>query len=507
MFLKHSQIAPARISSLLDAAEAAARAIPPAFPLDATVAVNPFLGQSGEDLPTAAARLSRVAGAALTRPRAHYAQAIAAGRISDDDLSAALIACRSPLKPHDLALLKAKAALPGSPPRALPTVAHLAADATGIDWPSVIDRAVGLWAAGHFDRGQALWLPAPGQGAYAAWQAWASRDLTPEIAGLAGFCRHVSAAPDTPERAILRASDRLGLTEANAGTVYHRLLAGLGGWAQHARWLLWQAELAGGTDSTLADLLAIRLVWEEALLAHHPQIAQRWRNTLAAHAVPVAANQEQVIDGILQEAAERAYQRRLARALGRPAPVQARPALQAAFCIDVRSEVFRRALEAQDPGIETLGFAGFFGLPVSHTAHGSDVEEAHLPVLLRPALSATSHAGDPAEQAVRIDARAARAWGRFRQAAVSSFAFIEAAGLLYGRSLVKDALGGPAAPPRTAVPRHDAGRPSAAADRNAGRGGKGRYRRQGAESDEPDGRFRPGRSAGRAWRAGDQQPA
>src|SRR5210317_1488050 len=109
MFMKHTQIAPARISGLLKATEAAARAIPPAFPLEATVAVNPFLGQTGEDLATAAARLARVGGVMLTRPRAHYAAEIAAGRITDDDLADALFCNPSPLKPRDLALLKAKA--------------------------------------------------------------------------------------------------------------------------------------------------------------------------------------------------------------------------------------------------------------------------------------------------------------------------------------------------------------------------------------------------------------
>ena len=87
-----------------------------------------------------------------------------------------------------------------------------------MDWPSVIAKAVGLWAAGRFDRGQALWSPAVGQGAFAAWRAWATHDLTPEIAGLSGFCAHVEAAPDTAERAILRAAERLGLSEAAAET-------------------------------------------------------------------------------------------------------------------------------------------------------------------------------------------------------------------------------------------------------------------------------------------------
>ena len=124
---------------------------------------------------------------------------------------------------------------------------------------------------------------------------------------------------------------------------------------------------------------------------------------------------------------------------GRP-PHQDRPPLQAAFCIDVSSEVFRRALESLDPAVQTIGFAGFFGLPVAHRPHGTDEIEAHLPVLLKPALISTGHADAKGEQAARISARTIRAWGRFRQAAVSSFAFVEAAGPAYAFKIVKDAL-------------------------------------------------------------------
>ena len=454
MFTPHSDIDAARAAELLIAAEAAVRAIPPAFPLDATVAVNPFLGQTGEDLATAAARLERVGGVALTQPRSAYAEAVAAGRISDEDLAAALADATSALKPRNLAALKAALAKDSPAPRALPTVAKLAADATGIDWPAMIDRTFGLWAAGYFDQGQALWTPAPGQDAYAAWQAWATHDLTPEIAGLDGFCAHVAAAPDTSERAIARAADSLGVEEGAALTVFHRLLMDVGGWAQHARWLLWQAELNGGVDRTTGALLAIRLVWDEAILAATPQIADQWAEVVSVHAQPVTPDTDQVIDAILQDAAERAHQRGLDAALTGERKAGGRPSLQAAFCIDVRSEVFRRALESQSADIETIGFAGFFGLPLAHTARGSNVVEAHLPVLLTPGLTSTSQASDAGEeQKTRIRARAGRAWGRFRQAAVSSFAFIESAGLLYVAKLIKDALGAPEKSKAGATPR------------------------------------------------------
>ncbi|WP_199797775.1 YbcC family protein [Porphyrobacter sp. TH134] len=457
--MNHADIAPARFSAVLEAAEAAGRAIPPAFPLDATVAVNPFLGQTGEDLATAAARLARVAGVRVTRKGADYVAAIRDGRIGASDLAQALAASPSPLKPASVTALRevAETLGDGPAPRALPTVADLAAQATGIDWPALIDKCIGLWAAGHFDRGQALWSPAPGADAFTAWRGWAMHDLTPEIAGLEGFCAHVACAPDTTERAILSAAETLGINDDAAPTALHRLAMSMGGWAQHARWLLWQAELVGDTDRTVMDLIAIRLIWDEALLVRIPQIAESWAGTVAEHAAPISPSADQVALAILQDAADRGHQRRLAAALegaqDSSGPAGERPFLQAAFCIDVRSEVFRRALESLDTGIETIGFAGFFGLPLAHHAHGSDILEARLPVLLNPAMHTTS-AGDPAaDQADRIAARGHRAWGRFRQAAVSSFAFVEAAGPVYAAKLIKSALGLGTAPQPEPAPQ------------------------------------------------------
>ena len=161
------------------------------------------------------------------------------------------------------------------------------------------------------------------------------------------------------------------------------------------------------------------------------------------------------IDTLLQQAFEFAYQRRLLAKLtthnARRSAADAaagRKAVQAAFCIDVRSEVFRRSLETVTPEVETIGFAGFFGFPIEYIPIGYSHGGAQCPVLLTPTFRVREAllGATPAEESRVIAQRTLRrrvrsAWKSFRTSAISCFSYVETAGLLFAFKLFTDSFG------------------------------------------------------------------
>src|SRR5439155_3071535 len=59
-----------------------------------------------------------------------------------------------------------------------------------------------------------------------------------------------------------------------------------------------------------------------------------------------------------------------------------RPQSQSVFCIDVRSEPFRRHLEVTSAN-ETYGFGGFFGVLIRYRAWGKEHDTEQFPVIMR----------------------------------------------------------------------------------------------------------------------------
>lgn len=451
------RVNPATPTAIHGAARRATTAIAPCWPLSDFVAVNPFLGLGERSFAEAADRLARVAGARLYMPRAFYAEAIAAGRISTADLLDAMAlepeAARvvGDLHALRLAMLRDEGGKGSTP---LPTVSSAAASCGGDCWNDQVTEQISRWAARYFDQGQAL-APSPFRdlSPYGAWRAEAIHDRTPEILGLTGFRRAVALLPESAEELIEEAVAELGLPEGALEPYFHRLLMTHSGWSAYGRYLDWQGELRGEHRGTVLELLAIRLAWE--LLLHNnlafAGIRHAWRARVPA--LESASRERRgafAVEVILQRAYELAWQKRLVgefAAKKAPAATEA-PRLQAAFCIDVRSEVYRRCLESTGNDIATIGFAGFFGIPMAYKKLGHVEARPHCPALLAPAftLREAPDRATPSEERAVLRRHAVwrdsqSAWRAFKQGAVASFGFVETLGLLYAAKLVSDGLG------------------------------------------------------------------
>lgn len=436
-------------AGLTDAIATACRRIAPLWPLDSYVAVNPYLGFSEMPFEAAADTLGRLAGVRLSMPPAFYQEALLSGRIAPADLEAAAEAAPGGTSVEHLLRVMNGGVADGEPVR-IATVAEILDRLSGGDrqvsrTAFMIDE-ISKFCAAYFDEGQALW-PAPWRGLplYAAWRSAARFDRNPQAMGVRNFAETVSGLPETPAEAIQVVLDGLGIPQAQWTDYLFRALFDVRGWAAYVRRIDWEGERLGQVSAALTDLLAIRVVWGYALFKQRsdPAFTDAWRAAVAqAWAAPgdaVGRSPQGAASLALHTAYERNYQRRLQAALAgaRSSGEAPRPPLQAVFCIDVRSEIFRRALEQAAPGVETLGFAGFFGIPMSC----GDDEHAHAqcPVLLSPAIEVQAISRQPTAQALSRGVHGL--WSRLKASAVSCFGYVEAAGLGYAAKLTAAANG------------------------------------------------------------------
>jgi uncharacterized protein len=453
------------------AIQGACKKIAPLWPLKNFVAVNPFLGFSGQSFEATLADLKRVTHADALAPRAFYRDAIARGAIDDRALEEALRQATSRVNlPVDAeALKRAAQAEPKAtvrPPGAFTTVAELLdALADGDRQASLVGfmiDEISKWCAAYFDEGQASWrLPQRSLGPYAAWRASARFDRNPEAMGVKGFRENVRALSEDPIDGILQVIEKLQIPARAIDDYLYRALFDIGGWAAYARHLVWNSEPYGERNDVLKELLAIRIAYGYGLFQARTDAAFRdaWARAMAEAAKPpidhrLNEDPELALERILHEAYEIAFRRRFIACLMASAPrpsqeeAHCRPPVQAAFCIDVRSEIFRRALETVSPEIETIGFAGFYGLPIEYVPIGQSRGGGHCPVLLKPHFVVCEAVRDASEEeelevlGLRLlRRRAAKAWKAFKLSAVSSFAYVETLGLSYLFKILSDSLG------------------------------------------------------------------
>ncbi|MDE1954710.1 MAG: DUF2309 domain-containing protein [Betaproteobacteria bacterium] len=457
----------------IDAACAqACAAVAPAWPLDQSIAVNPHWQRIGRPLREVAARMALLAGIRVFPARDELLRAWERGRVGAQDLQAAL-ALLPQAAPAGWNAARCVEALrmPPALPR-LPLLIDLLDDDARrharLPWRDAVTHQISQTCAAYFDRQQADWQPARGQGLYAFWRDTIGHDHgIALLMGLPGLPGGLHALPPTREDAETWALGRLGLPEAVWADYLEAVLLSLQGWASWCAYLGWQAGLEGRADSHLRELLAIRLAWGVILLecrtgeSARQAFAEVQASWAQAPAALARAGDELLPDEIWQLALDLGYQRELLSRLGSAPVPEPRPAeAQAVFCIDVRSEPLRRALESVWPAVRTHGFAGFFGLPAAYTPLGTTARRPQLPGLLAPAVElgevVAPAPGARAATAAELEHAALAARGRKLAAArqrdgasrwpAAAFSYVESAGFTYlgalGRWLV------PAARPR-----------------------------------------------------------
>ncbi len=441
-------------AALAAAIDGACRTIAPNWPLDRQIAVNPFWGLIDRPFAHAAATIARLTGSRMMLAPEEYRRAWQAGEISPAALSRALAE-------HDRCTSRddAVAALQASPLNrpGLPLLSDVLDDdpghPRGLRWRETITQQISQYCASNFDEHQADWHRSPTQGLFEGWRNGLQVDHSLEPLMHAPEIRaRARDLPPNAETALAWSLERLDIAD-DAETFLQVCLLRINGWASWCAYLGWDAALAGASDPNLRALLAIRASWE-ALLddgRHCAAQTQRWREQWRrARRIPDPA--PEAFGAVWQRAQEIDYQDRLIGELRRHAAATAASraphasAAQLVFCIDVRSERFRRSLESADPALETRGFAGFFGLPIRYRPIGTTAARPQLPGLLAPALEVTESSGDAHRDRAIGDRRqhalrARAAWQPFQRLPTGNFSLVETLGLGYLGALLRRHFG------------------------------------------------------------------
>ncbi|MGG3032168.1 DUF2309 domain-containing protein [Bacillus stercoris] len=273
---------------------------------------------------------------------------------------------------------------------------------------TILDHHVIKWSKLYLDDSQAGWtMPNREEGFYRAWQQLIQYD--PALSKKQR--ERLKGLPQEAHLALQEALFALGIPESEIQAYLEAHLLSLPGWAGM---MLWRSQQSSHEHALLTEYLAVRLSMEWALIKPYlpltneraekkisiaPLIAAwiHWGGlTLEEWSQMPASEQNEYLSfaysfdeklrrKLWLEAWEQTYTDRLSqKIISKQRETGKKSALaQLAFCIDVRSEPFRRHLEKEGP-FETIGIAGFFGVPIATCELGSKHSHPSLPIIQKP---------------------------------------------------------------------------------------------------------------------------
>lgn len=242
-----------------------------------------------------------------------------------------------------------------------------------------VNRQTIKWLQAFFDEGQAtLAMPIKSHGFYQALKKLMYFD--DQIHNFDAYNQQwLSDLPDTSEGAIKACFIRLKISKEHQLLFMTLMLTTLPGWASYVKYYAdWSEKKTLDSCTTLKiDYLAIRMIittllWQDSieLIAWYDKAKELELKKNS----PIAKLQQ----------AEKAYFLPLLHAL-KSDPIDSSGTIDAqfVFCIDVRSEGLRKALQ-RCSNYESFGCAGFFGLPIFIKNSTTEEFYASCPVLLYP---------------------------------------------------------------------------------------------------------------------------
>ncbi|QLH83589.1 DUF2309 domain-containing protein [Halosimplex pelagicum] len=425
-------------TTLEDSIDRAAETVGSVWPLHSFVTANPLSGFEDRPFHRAVAEAEQLfGGRGYPRPSV-FRQAWERGRIDPDVL-------REECEAHGVA---------GEPEALLEEMATAESETDRGTDPGdateTVDRVLSKWLAAFLDQGQAQWsMPGRDRGFYAAW-----RDLAPHDDEIPG-CDDPSDVPESPVEALESALSEY--PEGRWERIFEHHLAALPGWTGFVKQRAdghagpWQSKY----PITLLDYLAVRLTLADLLDApvepddSRVADAPADREVVDGIATPADDSDEVPLAEVWLSAWEKSYRARLLDGVDRSvtepsAADDERPAAQLVFCIDTRSEVVRRHIEAAGP-YETYGYAGFFGVPMRYQGYDSKVEIDACPPVVDPEHRVTERPhhedGEAAHDRWTGLATAARKHLKsLKTNAAAAFTFVEGGGSAYGAALAARTL-------------------------------------------------------------------
>lgn len=294
-----------------------------------------------------------------------------------------------------------------------------------------LDRLLSKWLAAFMDEGLAEWqMPGKKEGFYKAWRKLAKYDNSLQINNTSQIPKEASETllgilKDFTEEEVLEiCTQHLAALPGYTGYINHRTTTASA----------WQKEY----PISLEEYLAVRLY-----------IAKNLKLTLLQPTKSEDSKRDTQLKYVWLKAWEKSFQKSILETVATSSiekNVDSDIDAQLVFCIDTRSELIRRHVEAQG-NYETFGYAGFFGIAMDYTNLEDNITRKSCPPIVGSAYQVTETAQFGATDKMsnfkkknRVNTFKDYFFKRMKNMLPSTFGYVEGAGLFYGFSLVRRTL-------------------------------------------------------------------